>query len=37
LKKIIDQELTNPVAKILLSKKTKNIKANLVKEKIILR
>ncbi len=37
LKKIIDQELTNPIAKILLSKKTKNIKASLVKEKIILR
>ncbi len=37
LKKIIDQELTNPLSKILLTKKTKNIKASLVKEKIILR
>ena len=37
LKKIIDQELTNPISKILLTKKTKNIKASLIKEKIILR
>ena len=36
LKKIIDQELTNPISKILLTKKTKNIKDSLIKEKIIL-
>lgn len=37
LKKIIDQELANPIAKILLSKKTKNIRASLIKEKIVLK
>jgi ATP-dependent Clp protease ATP-binding subunit ClpC len=37
LKKIIDQELSNPVAKILLNKKVKNIRVNLEKEKIVLR
>ncbi len=37
LKKIIDQELANPIAKILLSKKTKNIRASLLKEKIVLK
>ncbi|MFA6252952.1 MAG: ATP-dependent Clp protease ATP-binding subunit [Patescibacteria group bacterium] len=37
LKKIVDQELANPIAKILLSKKTKNIRASLIKEKIVLK
>ena len=37
LKKIIHQELANPIAKILLNKKTKNIRASLLKEKIVLK
>lgn len=37
LKKMLDEQLFNPAAKIMLSKKSKNIKASLIKDKIILR
>lgn len=37
LKKMLDEQLFNPAAKIILAKKTKNIKASLLKDKIILK
>lgn len=37
LKKMLDEQLFNPIAKIMLSTKSKNIKVSLIKDKIILR